>query len=240
MIRLCIVEDDDRYISQFQGYIARYEQEHHQSFETTVYHDAETFTFDFHQQFDIILMDIQMKKMDGMEAAKIVRKSDQNVVIIFITNMVNYAIQGYAVGAMNYILKPVKYFVFAQQIEKAVSLKERQSTMYVPLLRESSMVRIDVSDILYIESSGHNLTIHCFNETYTTRDTLKNMEERLKNADFARCHNYYLVNLRYVENVENGEVTVKGSHESHRLAISRGRMKAFMQQLAEYLGRAVG
>lgn len=116
MIRIAIVEDEDLYIRQLTQYLEKYEKKEQEDFEITVYRDGDGITSQYNAQFDIILMDIQMKFVNGMTAAEEIREVDSEVVIIFITNMTQYAIRGYEVDAFDYILKPVSYFAFSQSL----------------------------------------------------------------------------------------------------------------------------
>ena len=108
MIHIAIVEDEKLYIDQLQEYISRYREEKRLSIKTTVFCDGEDIVEDYRGDYDIILFDIQMKFMDGMTAAEKIREIDQEVKILFITNMTQYAIRGYQVDAMDYVVKPVE------------------------------------------------------------------------------------------------------------------------------------
>ena len=101
MVRIAIVEDEDIYIKQLTEYMKRYQQESGEEINVTVYRDGDGIISKYKAQFDIILMDIQMKFMDGMTAAEEIRKTDSEVIIIFITNMTQYAIRGYEVDALD-------------------------------------------------------------------------------------------------------------------------------------------
>ena len=100
MLRIAIVEDEENYISVLKDYLERYKRESGEQIEVTVYHDGDEIAAFYKAQFDIILMDIEMKFIDGMTAAEEIRKSDASVAIIFITNAPQYAIRGYEVGAL--------------------------------------------------------------------------------------------------------------------------------------------
>lgn len=106
----------------------QYEKENGEAFDITIYSDGDQIVNKYRSQYDIILMDVEMKFMDGMSAAEEIRKVDTEVVIIFITNMAQYAIRGYAVDALDYVLKPVSYFAFSQRLNRAIGRmkKERQ------------------------------------------------------------------------------------------------------------------
>ena len=121
MYNLAIVEDEDSYAQQLVEFVNKYQAESGNYFKITRFSDGDQITEGYKSQFDIILMDIEMKLMDGMTAAEEIRKLDQDVVIMFITNMTNYAIRGYQVDALDYVLKPVSYFAFSQKLGRAIS-----------------------------------------------------------------------------------------------------------------------
>ena len=120
MIQIAIVEDEEIYVKQLTEYIRKYQTEKGRSIKVTVFGDGEDITENYSGGFDIILMDIQMRFMDGMTAAEKIRQMDQKVIIMFITNMIQYAVRGYEVDAMDYVVKPFEYFSFSQKLDKAV------------------------------------------------------------------------------------------------------------------------
>jgi DNA-binding LytR/AlgR family response regulator len=161
MIKIAIVEDEASYAQQLQGFLQQYEKEHEESFQVTVYSDGDDIVRKYKAQFDIILMDIEMKFMDGMSAAEEIRRVDSEVVIIFITNMAQYAIRGYAVDALDYILKPVSYFAFSQRLGRAITRMKRRVTKTIAINIKGGTVRLDAANIYYIESPGaHAALLH--------------------------------------------------------------------------------
>lgn len=236
MVRLAIVEDDVKYLEQFCEYVKRYEKEGKEQISVRTFSDGMDIITEYKPVYDIIFMDIQMKLLDGMSTAKSIRKLDKNVILVFITNLAQYAIQGYEVEALDYVLKPVSYFAFSQELKKAIKKLKSKQTYYFNIFQEGSMIRLDVSQIYYIESQGHNITFHTRDNVYTIRDSLKNMENKLQGRYFYRCNNCYLVNLHYVESVNNNLVTVAGD----TLQISRPKKKGFMEELSRYMGGELG
>src|SRR5690625_2406990 len=110
MIRIAVVEDEDHYREQLVEYLRRFEQDKRVNLEIETYSDGDGIVENYKGQFDIILLDVQMKFMDGMSAAEEIRKMDAEVVIIFITNMPQFAINGYAVDALDYIYIQLSIF----------------------------------------------------------------------------------------------------------------------------------
>ena len=179
MIRIAVVEDEEYYVNQLTGYLNEYQKTEKEELDITVYRDGDAVTAEYKSQFDIILMDIQMKFVDGMTAAEEIRKMDSEVVIIFITNMTQYAIRGYEVDALDYVLKPVSYFAFSQKLKRAVSRIKKRSSKYITLAVKGGVIRVDLDDIYYVESAGHNLLYHMGNATHLTSGTMKSAEEQL-------------------------------------------------------------
>lgn len=232
MIQIAVVEDEQLYIKQITEYLKRYEEEEKEEIQITVYRDGDGITSEYRAQFDIILMDIQMKFVDGMSAAEEIRHLDSEVIIIFITNMTQYAIRGYEVDAMDYVLKPVTYFAFSQRIKKAIARIKRRTGRYITLSAKDGIIRLNVDDIYYVESQGHNLIYHTVGGEHTASGTMKSAEEQLGPFGFSRGNKCYLINLEHVEGIRGNCAIVKGES----LQISRPRKNDFMQALTRHWG----
>lgn len=231
MIRVAIVEDNQEYARQLQDYLHRYGSEFGENFDIFTCADGHEIVQDYHSQFDIILMDIEMKYMDGMTAAEAIRRLDQEVVIIFITYMPQYAIRGYAVEALDYILKPVSYFAFSQRLARAISRMKKREQKSVIITVRGGTVRLGVSAIHYIESQGHDLIYHTDSGEYCSPGTMKETEEALLPLHFFRGSKWYLINLQQVEGLEDGCAKLKCGQT---VPLSRGRRREFMEALAQY------
>ncbi len=230
MIRIAIVEDESMYADQLEEYLHRYEQEKQENFSITRYTDGDGIVEDYKTQFDIILMDIQMRFMDGMSAAEEIRKRDSEVVIIFITNMNQYAIRGYAVDAMDYLVKPVSYFAFSERIGRAINRLQHRRADHVVVNIRGGVLRMEVGDIFYVESQGHTLVYHTSSGTYEGSGTMKEIEENLKKYNFVRGNKGYLINLAHVDSIVDGCAVVHGE----QLVLSRARKNQFMEALTNY------
>jgi DNA-binding LytR/AlgR family response regulator len=229
---IAIVEDNEQYSKTLKDYILRYGKEKKEEFIIYSFTDGDEITSDYEAKYDIIFLDIEMKRLDGMKAAEKIRLFDNEVIIIFITNMAQYAISGYNVGALSFLLKPLPYFAFTQELNKSIERinKRQQKSILVP--SENGITKINSQDILYIESIRHDLNIYTTNNTYTMRGTLKKIEEQLSKHNFYRCNNGYIVNLSFVSAVIDEEAHVG----KYRLKISRPRRKSFMEALTQYIG----
>jgi len=232
MIRIAIVDDHPKIQNQLKKYITQYMEEKKVAINLSVFDDAYDLVEDYKKHFDIIFMDIQMKKMDGMTAAKQVRQIDSEVVIIFVTNMAGFAIEGYKVDALSYVVKPILYQDFVSQLNRAINKVTFTKKTYLMVAIQGDMMRLDTSKIAYIESLEHKVLIHMDDEELLINGSLKKFEKQLENKWFARCNSGFLVNLRYVESIEKNEVSLG----QITLPLSRGKKKNFMQKLTEFIG----
>ena len=232
LIRVAIVDDDQTIQSKLESYIHEFENQSKEKFKIDFYSDASDLVKNYKSQYDIIFMDIQMEKLDGLSAAEKIRETDKNTIIIFVTNMSGYAIQGYKVDALSYIVKPIVYIDFAQQLDKAVNKIISNRNAFLLVTVNNEIIRLDVTKICYMESIEHKVSIHLEDETITLYNTLTNLEKLVKSYHFERCNSCFLVSLRHVERIEKDIVKVGGD----QLVISRSKKKAFMSALAEYIG----
>ena len=232
MIRIAMVEDEAAVREQLQGYIQRYTRQYGTEFAVTEFSDGVEILDAYRPVYDIVLLDVEMKHLDGMETARRIRELDRDVVLLFITNMAQYAIKGYAVGALDYVLKPVPYFAFSQQLQKAEEKLRRRARHYLALPVEGGLRRLDTAQIYYMESEGHRVHFYTEEGEFSAPGALKTFEEKLADLPFARCNSGYLVNLAQVKSVQQGLAQV-GPYE---LQVSRPKRKSFLAALADYIG----
>jgi len=232
VIRVAIVDDEIAIQNRLTQFIKTYEKRSPERFSIQVFSDAATLVSKYNAVYDVIFMDIQMPIMDGMTAAEHIRALDPHVIIIFVTNMADYAINGYKVDAFSYIVKPILAVDFAQQLDKVVKRIVGGRSAYLLVSSGAEIIRLDVSKIVYMESIEHRILIHMEHETLTIYNTLTKLEALVKQRHFARCNSGYLVNLSHVEKVDKEMVIVSGIS----LPLSRSKKKSFMTALAEYIG----
>lgn len=232
MIRVAIVEDEAEIREQLMGYVQRYTRQYGTAFEVKTFADGLEILEDYRPAYDLILLDIEMKHLDGMETARRIRELDPDVMLVFITNMAQYAIKGYAVGALDYVLKPVPYFAFSQQLQKVEEQLRRRTRHYLAVPVEGGLRRLDTSHIYYIESEGHRVHFYTEEGDFASPGALKALEEKLADRPFARCNSGYLVNLAQVQAVQQNTVEV-GPYE---LQVSRPKRKSFLAALTDYIG----
>lgn len=231
VIRIAIVEDEEKYIDQLTEYIQRFGAQTGRAVTTRVFRDGEDIADGYRPEYDVILMDIQMQFMDGMTAARLIRERDSDVIIIFITSMAGYAIEGYEVRAFDYVLKPVSYDMFSRKLARAAEHIRPADGRCVVIRGKDGAVKLDAAKVLYVESSGHQMVYHTAGGVYSVRGRLDDLERELIPAGFFRINRGYLVNLYHVTAVRDKCCVVAGDN----LAISRSRRAELMDALAKIL-----
>ncbi len=232
MMRIAIVEDEVMYAKQLEGFLHRYEEERQETFDIHLFTDGDEIVENYKAQFDIILLDIQMRFMDGMTTAEAIREVDTEVIIIFITNLRQYAIRGYEVDALDYVVKPISYFAFSERLNRAIKRLKKRTQHTIVIKLRGGIARIDVADIYYVESQNHTLIYHTVGKNIESPGAMKNAEDMLSEFDFYRGNKGYLINLAYVDSVQDGCAVVRGE----KLLLSRPRRNGFMEALTSYWG----
>lgn len=232
--RIVIVEDDKDYASYLASCLSRYGEENNCSFFARVYNKAESFLDVYNKSADIIFMDIELGEgfMNGMEAAKKFRKIDPVALLIFVTNMPQYAPQGYDVNALDYLLKPIDYASLRVKLDKALKILQERQGIPVKVKDKKGTRIISSSDLMYIEVMGHDLTYHTTEGEITSYGGLREKEAELSEANFARCSASLLVNLAFVKGLYGDDIEVG----NEMLKIGRSKKKTFLEQLNKYLG----
>ena len=235
MLGIAIVEDDREQAALLETHIKRYAAEHQLVVSVSVFYDAVTFLEKYTQGYQMIFMDIKMPMLDGMDAARFLRERDQKVVLVFVTTMRQYAIQGYDVDAADFIVKPVNYPEFALKFTRLLGKVERPEAVSpdVFIKTENSFVRLAPSDIFYVEGKGHYCVYHTASGEYRRYQALKNAEASLSSRSFARCNNFLLVNLEHVSKIDGMSVFVEGEE----LQISHPKRKAFVEAFSQFMER---
>lgn len=231
-MHIAIVEDDEAAMRQLVKCLEQYDAEHHCAFDIDWYPRGTEFLEQWNQNAEIVFMDVEMPGLNGVDTARKMRETAPGVVLMFVTNLAQYAIAGYEVNALDFVLKPVNYFSFKLKITKALEAAYKNHSSVLQVNTDHGTEYIKATEVWYIEVQGHDLLYHTAHGLLKTTGTLKKLEEKLQPEGFFRCNYCYLVNLRHVQYLYGNVVTV-GSDE---LQVSRNRRKDFLVRMTQFYG----
>lgn len=237
MPHIAIVEDEPEAGDVLASFIARYADEKDTELTVTRFGNAMDFELT-HQRFDLVFMDIQMPGINGMEAAQLMRTYDTETPIIFVTNLAQYAVKGYEVDALDFIVKPVSYFDFRMRMDKAMRRIRRNGGRSIAIGTRDGMRVVALSDIAYVEVSKHDLSYHLVGEEspLVVYGSLVAFEQEVEGGPFVRISNSCLVNMNRVRAVRGNELVM---HDGTVLYFSRSKKREAVATITSFLGGSI-
>ena len=232
MITIAVLEDDRRELDRLQMFLERNAKEQHQEQQVMFYTRVKDFEENFTAQYDLIILDIELPDGNGMDLAKRIRQKDAIAVILFITHLAQYAIEGYTVEALDYVLKPVEYPSFALKMKRAFIRIQNSQQNYITLKIGTNTTRISTQDLKYVEIYKHHIRYVLSDTVIEAYGTLSKVEETLPRKGFYRCSNSFIINLRAVDKVDSANVYIGDSC----IPISRAKKKELISEYHRVYG----
>ena len=236
ILRVAIIDDDKACRDLMVSYIRRYEEENREKIDVLLFENGLDFISDYKSDCDVAFLDVEMPLTDGLTAAKKIREFDNTLAIVFVTNFAQYAINGYEVSAVDYVMKPISYFAFCAKLKKAIGFSRRSREREVLIRHGYSVVRLPISKIYYISADKNYVIYHTSEGEFRERSPMTGVRERFAGLGFAACTSGCLVNLAHVQKVSAHEVYVK----DEALPISRPQKKKFMDTYIDFLSGGAG
>lgn len=228
MLRIGICDDEvieRNYLTQL---VEEYALSHNQKVSITTYESAENFLFE-DDMLDLILLDIQMSGITGMDLARKIRSYDSDVPIIFITGVSDYISEGYDVKAQHYLLKPVKKEKLFEVLERAITSLEQVDNSIV-LATDNGIKKLKQKDILFVESTGHYVELNCKTDSIRIKQSLSNVEQQL-GSSFIKVHRSYLANLEHIKQITKTDIIFD---DEQTIPLSRRRYTEINQRFISY------
>lgn len=230
--RIALVEDTAEDAENCISLLQQYAAEKDMHFDIAHFSNGETFLTEFKSQFDLIILDIELGDRNGIDVARVIRESDNEVMIMFTTNLAKYATNGYEVSAIDYILKPLRYPSFSLKFDRISKKLKSKQTDPIVVRTEAGFVKIDLADTLYLEVFAHDILFHLSESTVKTYGTLKKFEEQLRQHHFYRCNSCYLVNAAKIESIAQYDILLSNGET---IKISHPRRKEFISDFKRYI-----
>ena len=219
MFNIAICDDEETLIDELKENLIKYAAETNKEFCFFIYHDGSELLKEYRSDYDLIFMDIKMEKLNGLKTAEEIRKMDSTVGLIFLTSLKKYVWRGYEYGAVNYLLKPVKYSVLKMELDRYFACYQGKDEPYMSFQNDSGKYKVLYKNLCYAETEKRNM---------------KEVSALLlAQPQFASPHQSFVVNMAYVKSVESLELVMT---TGERIPISQPKRKDFMMKLTDFWG----
>ena len=230
-MQVTIIEDEPQVQDQLARLLRQYAAVRRCPVEICQYKDGQSF-LDAGEQPEILLLDIQMPGLDGMTLARRIRQRGSGACIIFVTSMAGYAVQGYQVEALDFLITPVEAEPLFSALDRAVRRLEYDRPHCLNLRAGASYHHLDLRQLLYAEAGRHKLMLHTTGGVIECPGSIRGLEKQLESQGFFCCHAAFLVSLAAVTRVDGNELLIGGQ----RVPVSKHRRRALLEKLAQYWG----
>lgn len=233
-LSFAIIENEKKRIDIYNEYFLRYEKENNIEIKVESFSNGYDF-LESKNTYHACFMDIDMPGINGIETSFKLREKDKNIDIIFITNLPQFAIEGYKVHAFDFVLKPIIYEDFRLCLNKLKSKYFINKGSFIIEQKSGEIRKFLTEEVVSIEMISHDVTINLLNgETYSFRGALRQIESKLNSEYFYKCNSGIIVNLMYVSSYNNGEISLINNKT---YPVSRSHKGEIMEVLAKYFSK---
>lgn len=242
-MKIAVIEDELVHAELLEGYLKNWSRKRQVLVEIIHYKSAENFLFEWETErdFTILFVDIQMEEMNGIDMAKLVRKKDENISIIFTTGIPDYIEEGYEVEAVHYLMKPISEKKIGECMDKVMS---RSDNLHFILVHSKDEVhKIAMEQINYIEARGHGCVIEAVHrengeirtDLLEVKEGISELESQVKSYGLVKCHRSYLCGIRNIHHIGRTEIVFdNGSHIPVSRRLQKEVNQAFIQYFQKY------
>lgn len=234
-MKIAICEDQKVQIELINNYINSWAKEKNIDIAIDNFKSAEEFLFKWsdYNKYDIIFLDVNLGKMSGVELSNIIREKNKEMDIVFVTGIFKYALHGYRVRALQYLMKPVKeedlYYCLNNTLDR---IRSEEEVFSLVLETGKKTIKLDYNEIYYFIMFSPYIDIHTSSEKITIRKNISEIEKILPNEYFIRCHRSYIINVKHIKSINKNNVLLENGVN---IPISRGKYKEVNDTFINYI-----
>lgn len=231
MYKFAICEDEKVQVEKIFEILKNVEKNEGIKLNIDIFSSGEELIENNFEKYDIVFLDIKMKKLTGIETAKIIRKSSEKMKIIFITVLEQYWPEGYIVNAYRYIVKPIEESELHNIVIDLIN-EINKNKRFIILKQEGAIVKVLINDIKYLGIENRKVMVYTTDGVYFSSTSLKEWEKILYGYDFAKPHSSYLVNFKYIKQVNKEHVILT---DGESVYVSQRKYKEFKDKFIKYI-----
>ena len=231
-MKIAICDDEEVQLEMLTKYCGEWSKDTGEYCSIDVFKSAEEFLFKYEdmKDYQVLLLDIQMKELTGMDLARKIRGFKDDIIIIFITGDKDYVFQGYEVQALDYVVKPVNKERLFQALNRAKESSKKEID-FLFIQSEGIVHKVKQLDICSIESNRHETILHMTDKDLVCKKGISELENEINSDYFYRCHRSYLVNLSQISAISKKEVTLENDMI---VPIARGKWEGLNKAYLNY------
>ncbi len=234
-MKIAVCDDQSIQVDLINDYIKEWAKKSGINVYIDNFSSGESFLFEWddYNKYDIIFLDIEMNKISGIELSNIIREKNKIVDIVFVTGIFKYALHGYKVGALQYLLKPIKNTDIYECLDRTKSriIEQCGQSKFITIETPKKIIKLDYDTIEYCIMFSPYIDIHTNSEKITLRKKISDIEKLLPKKYFVRCHRSYLVNVKYIKLISKEYIILENGL---RVPISRGKYKEVNDAFINY------
>lgn len=232
MLRIALVDDDSADRRDLESLLLAYRRSRGVDLTVEAFSDGDDVATNYPGSWDVLFLDVEMRFMDGLAAAERIRSRDSEVTLILVSRNPRYAVQGYSVEALDFVVKPLSEAAVFRTLDRAVDRWRHRRAQTITLRRHHDVWKLDVRGLWFVEVLDHDLTFVTAEKIHKIPGTLSEIEAALAKEPFFRCHKAFLVNLDHVDGLEGDQILI----HDRKVPLSRARKASFLERLNEQMG----
>lgn len=230
--KIAVCDDEAYFRDRIKELLQKYFKENGRSVSIDLYDSGSSFCSDpdNFKAYDVVFLDIEMREMNGMETAYAIREQNENVDIVFITVMLDYAAEGYRVDAVRYIIKDDMEQLLPECMD-AILRKRRKNRVEMEFPFVGGKRQVLLEDIIYIESRSHQLWFERKGTQMYMYGQINDLQKKLADFSFIRPHQSFLVNLKYIDRIRNYTIYMTNGME---IPVTKPRYAEVKEKFFDY------